>query len=283
MPPHRNMGWRKPVPKFIPETAPISRLSSSSFKRMSFSQLNKDVPPLPDERLLRLGGSLSKAKRQGFVLDDIDHRWLEEFRSHPVSFPTVQEDPSEEDLRSLLTTSTVPGVNETAYNHNLPRVVRHKRSLPRVCRQLPVWLPCSVDNSPDQHYRPPTPPLKREHPERRPRSAHQTAPQIGQPFAHASHEKLTCKVGTCCAQLTVSPTPAAHVRPSYGTARPAGYAHGRPRPAGASVSSSVHSRSLSSSSSALRARRHGQGIVTIWADVKTLGIQVRLRFHHLFR
>ncbi|EPT03750.1 hypothetical protein FOMPIDRAFT_87014 [Fomitopsis schrenkii] len=96
MPPHRNMGWRKPVPKFIPETAPISRLSSTSFKRMSFSQLNKEVPPLPDEFLRKLGGSLNKAKRQGFVLDDhIDPQWVEQFRSHPVSFPTVQEDPSE--------------------------------------------------------------------------------------------------------------------------------------------------------------------------------------------
>ena len=145
----------------------------------------------------KLGGSLSKAKRQGFVLDDqIDTRWIDQYRSHPVSFPTVQEDASEvdqtclaaaanethhspraqEDLRSLFTNSTRYGPHETA--HTLPRVVRHKRSLPRVCRQLPVWLPCSVDHSPDQHYRPPTPPLKREHPELRPRSTHQSAQQV---------------------------------------------------------------------------------------------------------
>ncbi|KAH9938192.1 uncharacterized protein B0H18DRAFT_6392 [Fomitopsis serialis] len=95
MPPHRNMGWRKPVPKFIPETVPLSRFSSTSFKRMSFSQLNKDMPPLPDNGLLKLGSSLSKAKRQGFVLNDqIDPRWYEQYRSHPVSFPTVEEQPS---------------------------------------------------------------------------------------------------------------------------------------------------------------------------------------------
>ena len=151
---------------------------------------------MPDEFLQKLGGCLSKAKRQGFVLDDqIDPRWIDQYRSHPVSFPTVQEDPSEvdqtclvasaskthcrlhlqEDLRSLFTNSSGYGPHETA--HTSPRVVRHKRSLPRVCRQLPVWLPCSVDHSPDQHYRPPTPPLKREHPERRPRSTHRSAQQ----------------------------------------------------------------------------------------------------------
>lgn len=149
----------------------------------------------------KLGRSLSKAKRHGFILDDqIDTRWIDQYRSHPVSFPTVQEDPSEvdemcpadpacethhprtqEDLHSLFTNSSGREPHETA--QTLPRVVRHKRSLPRVCQQLPVWLPCSVDHSPDQHYRPPTPPLRREHPERRPRSTHQSAQQLVLPVS----------------------------------------------------------------------------------------------------
>ncbi|KZT74347.1 hypothetical protein DAEQUDRAFT_189182 [Daedalea quercina L-15889] len=287
MPPHRNMGWRKPVPKFIPDTpASLSRFSSTSFKRLSFSQLDKEVPPLPDDWLLKLGGSLSKAKRQGFVLDDqIDPQWIEQYRSHPVSFPTVEEQLSEQDLRSLFSMSSTQGRSETT--HNMPRVVRHKRSLPQVCQQHPVRSPCSVDYSPDQHYRPPTPPLKREHPERRPRSGYRTAQQKEQLSPRDNHvELLPPSKIDAYVQSPASPSPMVQVIPSFSAAKSFRNVHirSRPgRPAGASRTSSLHSRSMSSTSSALRAKRHGQGIVTIWADVKTLGIQVRLRFHHLFR
>ncbi|KAH9844265.1 uncharacterized protein C8Q71DRAFT_37711 [Rhodofomes roseus] len=265
MPPHRNMGWRKPVPKFIPETpCSLSRFSSTSFKRLSFSHLDKEVPPLPDDWLLKLGGSLSKAKRQGFVLDDqIDPRWIEQYRSHPVSFPTVEEQTSEQDLRSLFSMSSTQGRSETT--HTMPRRMRHKRSLP-------------------QHYRPPTPPLKREHPERRPRSGYRMAQQTKQPLPHDNHDVLSLQIENYV-QSTASPTPMIQILPSVGTAKQFRVMHTRSRhgPAGASRASSLHSRTMSSTSSALRAKRHGQGIVTIWADVKTLGIQVRLRFHHLFR
>lgn len=265
MPPHRNMGWRKPVPKFIPETAPsLSRFSSTSFKRLSFSQFDKEMPPLPDNGLLKLGSSLSKAKRQGFVLNDqIDPRWIDQYRSHPVSFPTVEEQPSEQDLHSLFSMSSTQGRSETT--HSMPRVVRRKRS------ELP------------QHYRPPTPPLKREHPERRPRSGYRASQQAEQRLPHDSHDELTAKIETFI-QSSASPTPMIQVLPPMRRAKSFRNAHTRSRPAGASRASSLHSRSMSSTSSALRAKRHGgQGIVTIWADVKTLGIQVRLRFHHLFR
>lgn len=176
MPPQRNMAWRKPVPKFIPDSSSsLAARLSTSIQRLSIAHATEGpTPPAPGDWVQQVGDAMGSEKRHAFVLDsEVTPAWMEEYLHHPLSLPAVppaqhagEDATCDTSLRAASTLCGSPpqqrlqGLSTQLGRQDTEKIaitsgpLRSKRSLPR-------------------HYRPPTPPLPRDHAKRRrPNDAH---------------------------------------------------------------------------------------------------------------
>lgn len=273
MPPQRNMGWRKPVPKLIPDSSSSLARFSTSLKRISITPVDKDVPPIPDDWYKTVGDAVSKEKRHGFILSsDVTPLWMEEGRDLSVSLSAATAPPREDGSDHMH--ATLPALAETRPQDSresiatMPVSLRPKRSLPR-------------------HYRPPTPPLPRNHAKRR-------TPAGADPANHGQHGAAS---GMLSAGDMVS-TPRATRELAL-----SGYSssfHGHSATAVNSLedlnapSHTSHApyklthhssrvRKMSSASSTRIPKRSCESFISMWGDVKSLSFHVRVKITSMFR
>ncbi|KAH9899909.1 hypothetical protein C8Q73DRAFT_339197 [Cubamyces lactineus] len=153
MAPRRNMGWRKPVPKLSPESSMHSgRQSRTAFRRLSFTIVNKDVPPLPTDWRESIETALRKEKRYAvYVSPPPSPPPKDGVESRPESLaPTLVEQQEE-------TASYEPPHTD----NQAIQCVRRPQTSPAMARR-------PSQKSLPQIYRPPTPPLPAQHPKLRP-------------------------------------------------------------------------------------------------------------------
>ncbi|KAH9951623.1 hypothetical protein B0H21DRAFT_183655 [Amylocystis lapponica] len=137
---HRNMGWRKPVPQFLPESTISSRLSRSSFKRFSILSTTHDAPPLPADWRETIERSLGRNKRSAFYMGR-DNDSTDDVQ--PIDAEPLGQN-SSPDATSHVT------LGEKDKETHTPREEQKLASTPNSFKHVQA-LP--------EGYRPPTPPL----------------------------------------------------------------------------------------------------------------------------
>ncbi|KZT12492.1 uncharacterized protein LAESUDRAFT_1826 [Laetiporus sulphureus 93-53] len=275
-----NMGWRKPVPKYVPDAPPPTPTNSSPMtKRLSSADLNKEMPPLPDDWFEQLAEAIGLDKRHGFVFDCADDsRWSDEDTSPSESNEDERQTASDHTCGPYrLYGPRAQKANAGRMSSFAPSICRRRRSLPH-------------------NYRPPTPPLPREHPVRR-RAAYSAQrsnqrshelpsrvqrrayPHRAHPHA-SSHDALSSRYPSS-ATIYLPDGPATAVNTEENL-------HARPWPHTRYATKSRHdyfirSKSGTSSSTGRRCRRHCDSFDGIWGDVKSFGVRIRVKISHAFR
>ncbi|CCM03176.1 uncharacterized protein FIBRA_05298 [Fibroporia radiculosa] len=271
MPSHRNMTRRKPVPRYLPDSSSsLSRLSTH-IKRLSFIHTDKDVPPLPEELARRAAAIVGREKRRGTIFTDEDAALWEKPQTYPVSLriaPVQEIQDTPEELASCRHPPLPPKDFGTPSSGDsadaTPSSFHSRRSLPR-------------------NYRPPTPPLPRDHPERRmrvdsdvpyPEQRTATFDTIGAQQPNGAVGKLT----------PIISRPMGSQREHASTSAMCSTENMRTRSIlSQGAQSTKYVRPPSCSSSANGSKRHCGSLFGIWGDVKSLGFHLRIKICHILR
>ncbi|GBE79700.1 hypothetical protein SCP_0209000 [Sparassis crispa] len=266
MPSRRNMSWRKPVPKLIPDPPPQSAFfSRSTLTRFSASYVNKDVPPLPTEWHENVEHATDQEKRHALYITSEGESQPDE---EPGSLYASSENVA---TRAAAELSDVPchsASKEIDYDVDVPasppsHSMRAHRSLPHI-------------------YRPPTPPRPGRHARR---SAETLEPHcLVSPNvpSHPVYPLLNpCNYDTT-SNFSALMSPHMSFEATYSREE-------FPPPAGVSEvvkSGKSHSRRFSSVGLAKvdsGPRRCGDTFASIWGDVKALGGYVRVKINHMLK
>ncbi|KAI0774234.1 hypothetical protein C8Q74DRAFT_819509 [Fomes fomentarius] len=152
-PRHRNMGWRKPVPRLSPDSPTTS---ARALRRLSLTIINKEMPPLPPDWRETMEHAIKKERRQAVYVSSeppppppkdyaLSHAGSrresaitlvdEQDLTFPVPPPHTDAEPIECVERTQVQQHATPVITKRASQKSLPKI-----------------------------YRPPTPPLPAQHP-----------------------------------------------------------------------------------------------------------------------
>ncbi|KAI0940014.1 hypothetical protein AcV5_001235 [Taiwanofungus camphoratus] len=277
----RKMGWRKPVPKFIPELPSSSTvLNTSSFKRLSFASTNKDVPPLPVDWRETIERALNSDKRSAFYLPvDTEPHWMDEAQDHNITpiksnAAAGQRQSDEMHQQASIVTNVELHQNQEP---SMPRALKRERSLPQI-------------------YRPPTPPLPGQREKRDldadvrslPPSRYQqnvVYPDLkaSRDLSAISRDALNHPSYPASFSQDFSVTAADSLEDIHGAQSYIGEAPGL----SATKLGSLHKKSASSSlhdnDMNRKSRRCCDTFSSIWGDVRGFGGHIRVKFRHLLK